>query len=137
MTTSFTSDLGADRGGAAHGGADRDAAREAAIARLDALARLFDTAFIVPGTNIRFGIEAVLRLVPGIGDAAASGLSCWLLYQAYRLGVPPRIFVRMLVNVAVEGIVGAVPVAGDAFDVAFRANRRNVRLLRDWFDGYA
>ena len=113
------------------------ASREAALARLDALSRLFDVAFIVPGTKVRFGVEAILRLVPGIGDAAASALSCWLLYEAHRLGVPPRIFTRMLVNVAVEGVVGMVPIAGDAFDVAFRANRRNVRLLRDWFDGRA
>src|ERR1051326_6305261 len=110
-------------------------AREAALLRLDALSRVFDIAFIIPGTNVRFGIEAILRLVPGIGDIAASGLSCWLLYKAHRLGVPPRIFARMLVNIAIEGIVGAVPIAGDAFDVAFRANRRNVRLLRGWFDG--
>lgn len=113
----------------------RAASRGASLDRLDALSRLFDTAFIIPGTRVRFGIEALLRLIPGIGDAAASALSCYLLYEAYRLGVPPRIFVRMLVNVGVEGLVGAVPVAGDAFDVAFRANRRNLRLLRDYFDG--
>ena len=125
MTTTFASDW------IAH---DR-ASREAALARLDALSRLFDVAFLIPGTNVRFGIEAILRLVPGIGDAAASALSCWLLYEAHRLDVPPRIFARMLVNVVIEGIVGAVPIAGDAFDVAFRANRRNVRLLRAYFDG--
>ncbi len=124
MATTYTSDW--SRG---------PASRDAALSRLDALSRLFDVAFIIPGTNVRFGIEAVLRLVPGIGDAAASMLSCWLLYEAHRLGVPPRIFARMLFNVAIEGIVGTVPIAGDAFDVAFRANRRNVRLLRDWFDG--
>jgi hypothetical protein len=63
-----------------------------------------------------------------------------LLYEVHRLGVPLRIFARMLVNVAVEGLAGAVPVAGDAFDVAFRANRRNLRnlrLLRGYFDGIA
>ena len=108
--------------------------REAALARLDALSRLFDTAFIIPGTNVRFGIEAVLRLIPGFGDVAASALSCYLLYEARRLGVPARIFFRMLLNVVIEGAVGTVPIAGDAFDVAFRANRRNVRLLRDYFD---
>ncbi len=109
--------------------------RESALARLDALSRLFDVAFLIPGTNVRFGIEALLRLVPGIGDVAASALSCYLLYEAHRLGVPPRIFLRMLINVAIEGLVGTVPLAGDAFDVAFRANRRNVRILRDYFDG--
>ncbi len=125
MATTYTSDsIYRDR-----------ASRETSLARLDALSRLLDVAFVIPGTNVRFGIEAILRLVPGIGDAAASALSCWLLYEAHRLGVPPRVFARMLINVAIEGIVGTVPIAGDAFDVAFRANRRNVRLLRDWFDG--
>lgn len=83
-----------------------------------------DTAFVLPGTNIRYGIEAILRLIPGVGDVAASALSAFLLYQAYRLGVPRHLFVRMLANVAMEGIVGSVPFLGDAFDVAFRANRR-------------
>jgi Domain of unknown function (DUF4112) len=127
MASSFTSDRIID-------GTE---SRQAALARLDALARLLDTAFIIPGTNVRFGIEAIMRLVPGIGDAAASALSCYLLYEAHRLGVPPGIFARMLLNVAIEGIVGVVPIAGDAFDVAFRANRRNVRILRDYFDGRA
>jgi len=127
MTSTFSSDWISDRA----------ASREASLARIDALSRLFDVAFILPGTNVRFGIEALLRLIPGIGDAAASALSCYLLYEAHRLGVPSRLFARMLLNVAVEGVVGAVPVAGDAFDVVFRANRRNVRLLRDYFDGRA
>ena len=110
------------------------ASRQAALTRLDALARLFDTAFILPGTNIRFGVEAIMRLVPGIGDAAASALSCWLLYEAHRLGVPPHVFARMVPNVAIEGVVGAIPFLGDAFDVGFRANRRNVKILRDYFE---
>jgi hypothetical protein len=107
--------------------------RRAAIDRIDTLARLFDTAFAVPGTNIRFGVEALMRLVPGIGDAAASVLSCYLLYEAYRLDVPGLLLARMLANVVLEGAMGAVPVAGDAFDVFFRANRRNVALLRQHF----
>jgi hypothetical protein len=110
------------------------ASREAALARLEMLSKLFDTAFILPGTNIRFGVEAIMRLVPGIGDAAASALSCWLLYEAHRLGVPPHVFARMVANVAIEGVVGAIPFLGDAFDVGFRANRRNVKILRDHFE---
>jgi Domain of unknown function (DUF4112) len=113
--------------------------RRAAIDRLDRLATLFDTALVIPGTNIRFGVEAVLRLWPGIGDAAASALSLYLLYEAHRLGVPRILFARMLANVILEGAVGAVPIAGDAFDVFFRANRRNIALLREHFarTGYA
>jgi len=107
--------------------------RRAALDRLDMFATMFDTAFIVPGTNVRFGVESLLRLVPGIGDAAASALSCYLLYEAHRLGVPKFLFARMVMNVLLEGTVGAVPIAGDAFDVYFRANRRNVALLREHF----
>ena len=104
-----------------------------ALARIDVLARLFDTAFLVPGTNVRFGIEAVIRLVPVFGDAAASALSCYLLYEAHRLGVPRHVFARLLANVAIEGAAGAVPLFGDLFDVGFRANRRNVKILHDHF----
>ena len=107
--------------------------RQAALTRLERLAVLFDTAFLVPGTNIRFGIESIIRLVPGIGDLTASALSCYLLYEARSLGVPKRIMARMLANVAFEGLVGVVPLVGDALDVAFRANRRNVRILKEHF----
>ena len=115
------------------------AGRRAAVDRIDRLATLFDTALVVPGTNIRFGVEAVLRLIPGIGDAMASALSFYLLVEAARLGVPRLLMIRMIANVVLEGAVGAVPVAGDAFDVMFRANRRNVGLLREHFarTGYA
>ena len=109
------------------------ASRRAALDRIDMLATLFDTAFILPGTNVRFGVESLMRLIPGIGDAVASVLSFYLLYEARRLGVPRLLFVRMVGNVMLEGVVGAVPLAGDAFDVFFRANRRNVALLRRHF----
>jgi hypothetical protein len=114
------------------------ASRRAALDRIDMLATAFDTAFILPGTNVRFGVESLLRLVPGIGDALASALSCYLLYEARRLGVPRTLFARMVANVMLEGLVGVVPFAGDAFDVFFRANRRNVALMRKHFarNGY-
>lgn len=115
-------------------GSRTKASRDETLERLDKLSRLFDTAFILPGTNIRFGIEAVMRLIPGIGDAAASALSCWLLYEAHRLKVPTPVFSRMIINVAIEGVVGAVPLLGDLFDVGFRANRRNVQILREYFE---
>ena len=116
------------------GYASHDAAsRRAALARIDMLARLFDTAFILPGTNVRFGIEAVMRLVPVFGDAAASALSCYLLYEAHRLGVPKQVFARLVANVAIEGAAGTIPLLGDLFDVGFRANRRNVKILHEYF----
>ena len=109
------------------------ASRRAALDRLDMLATVFDTAFIVPGTNVRFGVESLLRLIPGIGDVMASAMSFYILYEASRLGVPRLLMARMAANVVLEGAVGVVPVAGDAFDIFFRANRRNVALLRAHF----
>ena len=108
--------------------------RHASLQRLDSLSRLLDIAFLVPGTNIRFGVEAILRIVPGVGAAAASALSCWVIYEAYCLGIPRLLLARMIGNVVVEGMAGAVPVAGDLFDVGWRANRRNVKLLREYFE---
>jgi hypothetical protein len=108
--------------------------RRQSVERLDRLARLLDVAFVVPGTNVRFGIEAIVRLVPGIGDAIASALSCIILYEAKRLGVPAHVYLRMISNVVLEGAVGAVPFVGDAFDVFFRANRRNIRILRGYME---
>jgi Domain of unknown function (DUF4112) len=105
--------------------------RAARIARIDALATLLDTAFIVPGTNIRFGVDAMIGLIPGIGDVITTAMSLYIVREARALGVPHHLIVRMLGNVALDGIVGAVPLLGDVFDVMWRANRRNMALLRN------
>lgn len=102
-----------------------------ALARLDFVATLLDSAFIIPGTNVRFGLDGIIGLVPGIGDAITTALSAWIVYEAKQLGVPRHVLARMIGNVALDGILGAVPLAGDVFDVMFRANRRNIRLLRE------
>jgi len=104
------------------------------IARIDALATLLDTAFILPGTNVRFGLDAIVGLVPGIGDVITTAMSLYIVHEARQVGAPPHIILRMLANVMLDGIVGAVPVVGDAFDVLWRANRRNMRLLQSWLD---
>ena len=105
--------------------------REERLARIDALSRLLDTAFILPGTNIRFGLDALIGLVPGIGDVITTAMSLYIVNEARALGAPRLLIARMMMNVALDGVVGAVPLLGDAFDVAFRANRRNMALLRD------
>lgn len=109
----------------------RPLSRAERIERLDALATLLDAAFIVPGTQIRFGLDALIGLVPGIGDAITSLISLYIVREARELGASPLLIARMLGNVAIDGVVGAVPLLGDVFDVAWRANRRNVKLLRD------
>jgi hypothetical protein len=108
--------------------------REQRLARLDAIAKLLDVAFVLPGTNIRYGIDGIVRLVPVVGDLIASAFSLWLVREARSLGAPWHVTARMLANVALEGTIGLVPVAGDAFDVLFRANIRNMRILRHWME---
>jgi hypothetical protein len=108
--------------------------REQRLARLEAIAKLLDIAFILPGTNIRYGIDGIIGLIPVVGDIIATALSLWLVREARALGAPWHVTARMLGNVAIQGVVGAVPVAGDAFDVLFRANMRNARMLRRWLE---
>ncbi|UFZ08587.1 DUF4112 domain-containing protein [Bradyrhizobium ontarionense] len=108
--------------------------REQRIARLEAVAKLLDVAFVLPGTNIRYGIDGIIGLIPVVGDLIATALSLWLVREARALGAPWHVITRMLGNVAVEGVIGMVPVAGDAFDVLFRANMRNAKILRRWLD---
>ena len=108
--------------------------REQRFARLDAIAKLLDVAFILPGTNIRYGIDGIIGLIPVVGDIIATALSLWLVREARALGAPWHVTARMLGNVAIQGVVGTVPVAGDAFDVLFRANMRNARMLRRWLE---
>jgi hypothetical protein len=110
----------------------RTRSRAERIARLDALATLLDTAFILPGINVRFGLDALIGLVPGIGDAITTAMSLYIVHEARQLGAPRHVLLRMLANVALDGFVGAVPLVGDAFDVMWRANRRNMRLLQQW-----
>jgi len=108
--------------------------REQRLARLDALAKLLDVAFIVPGTKVRYGIDGLIGLIPVIGDIITTAISLWLVREARALGAPWHLTMRMLGNVALDGVVGAVPLVGDAFDVMFRANVRNVKLLHRWLE---
>jgi hypothetical protein len=108
--------------------------REQRFARLDALAKLLDMAFILPGTNIRYGIDGLIGLIPVVGDIITTAISLWLVREARALGAPWHVTSRMLANVALDGVIGMVPVAGDAFDVMFRANVRNMRMLKRWMD---
>ncbi len=99
------------------------------VANLRALARVLDSAVHVPGTPIRFGADALLGLVPVVGDLAGAALSGYVVLSAARLGVSRAVLARMLLNVGTDTVVGAVPLLGDLFDIGWRANVRNVDLL--------
>ena len=120
-----------DRATAA-GGPRADADARLASARL--LARLLDDSIPIPGTSYRIGIDPLIGLVPGIGDVLGALLSTWLVGIASRLGAPPAVIARMGLNIAVEALVGAIPVAGDVFDAGWKANMRNLRLLEGWLE---
>jgi hypothetical protein len=108
--------------------------REGAVRRLDSLSYVLDNSIPIPGTNRRFGLDAVIGLVPGFGDAAGALMSAYIVVQAARLGAPASSLVRMVLNVGIEAVVGAIPFAGDLFDAWFKANARNVTLLRKELD---
>lgn len=100
----------------------------ASLAQVRRLSQLLDNSIPLPG-GMRIGWDAVIGLVPGVGDMAGVLLSGYIVVQALRLGAPAPVLVRMLGNVGIEALVGAVPLLGDIFDAAFKANVRNVRLL--------
>lgn len=107
---------------------------QAALARLDQYARVMDAQFRIPFTRIRLGLDALIGLVPGIGDIIGLVLGGWVLFVAVRLGVPPRLLLRMGINLGVEAVGGLLPVLGDAFDVYWKANQRNTVLLRRYIE---
>jgi hypothetical protein len=102
--------------------------------RLKQLAWLLDSSIPIPGTRLSIGIDALIGLVPFLGDVVGVLLSSSILVEAARIGVSRSVLARMALNVAVEGLAGLVPLAGDVFDAAWKANQRNVRLLDQWLD---
>ena len=99
------------------------------VERLRTMTRLLDSAIRVPGTRYRFGIDAIIGLVPGIGDAIGAIFSAFIVFQAARLGASTPTLIRMMGNVALDTIVGEIPLLGDLFDAGWKANVRNMALL--------
>ncbi|XUY28920.1 DUF4112 domain-containing protein [Agrobacterium sp. rho-8.1] len=109
------------------------AARLRRLRRLSGVARLMDTAIGIPGTRLRFGADSILGLVPLVGDGAGALVGLYIVNEARRLGIPPEKLARMVGNVALDSVVGSVPLLGDIFDLYFKSHRRNVDMIFDHF----
>jgi hypothetical protein len=107
----------------------------ARLARLRALAWLIDGAFGVPGTRFRFGLNSMIGLLPVGGDAVLGLISLYIIYEAAQLGLPRHKLLRMAANGGIEVVGGSVPLLGDLFDMALKANLRNLRIIEDHLRG--
>ena len=102
--------------------------------RIEAIEQLLERSFVIPGTKLPVGLDSVVGLIPIVGDAIAAALGAYLLWEAKNLGLPKWKLWRMAGNIAFDTAVGAVPVAGDLFDFAFRSNSRNLKLVKRHLD---
>jgi hypothetical protein len=107
----------------------------ARLVRLRRLAWLIDGAFKMPGTRFRFGLNSVIGLLPIGGDAVLGAISLYIIYEAARLGVPRHKLARMAANVGIEVLGGSVPILGDLFDMALKANLRNLAIIEEHVRG--
>jgi len=102
--------------------------------RIDMLERVLERAFVIPGLNRAVGLDAVIGLLPVFGDAIAGALGLYLVWEARNLGMSKFTMARMLANVGIDTAVGAIPLAGDLFDLLFRSNSKNLRLIKRHLD---
>lgn len=100
------------------------------LEQLEWLAHLMDSAILLPGTEIRVGLDSIIGLIPGIGDTITAAVSAYIIHRARKMGASPVLVARMSWNVFIDWSIGIVPFVGDAFDVSWRANKKNVALLR-------
>lgn len=103
--------------------------RQERLERFRQLADLMDSRFVIPGTRYRIGLDSFLGFIPGVGDAISGLVSAYLIREAHHMGAPFSLKLRMGWNVLLDTTIGAIPLLGDIFDVGFKANRRNLRLL--------
>lgn len=99
------------------------------LAKLQQLSNLMDKAFTIPGTNIRFGVDSIIGLIPVIGDTLSISVSGYIYSFAKRAGVPWHKRMRMVWNIFVDWLIGLIPLVGDIFDIGFKANSKNVRII--------
>ena len=102
--------------------------------RLEAAEKLLERVFVIPGINRPVGLDSIVGLVPGVGDAVTAAFSAWLVWEARKLGMSKAQLLRMGANIGVDTLLGVVPLVGDLFDFAFRSNTRNLRLVKRHLD---
>jgi predicted aconitase with swiveling domain len=102
------------------------------IKQLERWAWLLDNSIRIPGTSIKMGLDSLIGLIPGIGDITGGALSSYLLLQAVGTGVAPVVIARMAVNIVLDTLIGMIPLVGDIFDIAFKANQRNIELMTNY-----
>lgn len=107
-----------------------ETSNDSALRRMQMVANLLDTAFVVPGTKQRVGIDAIVGLIPGAGDVLTTLMSTYVIWEARNLGVSRSALMRMFANLGIHATFGSVPVIGDLFDAFFRVNQRNMRIVR-------
>jgi hypothetical protein len=102
--------------------------------RIEIMEKLLENVLVVPGTNFRIGLDAILGVVPVVGDLLSAAMGAWIVWEARNLGMSRWQLLRMGANVGVDTAIGAIPLLGDAFDLAFRSNSRNLRIIRKHLD---
>ncbi|MFY1709114.1 DUF4112 domain-containing protein [Tritonibacter scottomollicae] len=110
-----------------------DAEITAEVARLENLAKTLDARFRIPLTGFRVGLDGLIGLIPGVGDTLAALPSAYLITRGWQLGAKKRTLARMSVNTGLDWMLGSIPIVGDLFDIGFKGNLRNVRLLQSDF----
>lgn len=105
--------------------------KEEKLIRLKRLSERLDNTFTIPGTKYKIGIEALIGAVPIVGDLIGGILTSYIMYSGMKMGAPPRIIVRMAVNIAIDFAIGSIPIIGDLFDFVWKANKKNVELIEE------
>ena len=103
---------------------------EQEVQMLETLAHLMDSAFVIPGTSMRVGVDSLIGLIPGLGDTISALISSYIVKQASKYNLPWHLKLKMSFNIFIDWLIGIIPLIGDLFDVGWKANTRNVELLK-------
>jgi hypothetical protein len=113
---------------------DTKANQHKALRHMDTLAKLMDGQFRIPGTEFRFGLDAIIGLIPGAGDFSGFLISAYMLTVLAKNGASGFVLARMVLNIVTDALIGSIPVAGDLFDFVFKANQRNMKLMHEHYE---